>query len=284
MQDIFAYNEIAHELRSFFQEKLHYLEIPTHTKLSILSCKNPSTATTFQHGHTLYPLPQSSQIQLEKALLTNPQLKGVFSLGTSYRHDPHPLPGRHDKLFPLFEFVGRGQLQDLRKIYSELLNFLGLPTPHHVSYADRCQRYGKERLTPANEADIQRDLGNAVSLEYFTANADPFWTIKQQDYQSYNKLHLILHGMHTFSGAEHSCDAQAMRIRFKQFMKGEYAQQLMKQFGAERVEHELEDYLSLRLTPRFSGSTGLSRLARALNREEAYLEAAQTPYKQRQIA
>lgn len=282
MQDIFAYNELAHELRCFFQEKYHYLEIPSQTKFTLLSCKDPASATLFQQGQHTYPLPQSAQIQLEKALMANPQLPGVFSLSTSYRHDAHALPGRHDKVFPLFEFVTHGHFHDLRKIYKELLTFLGLPTPEYVSYADCCRRYGKTYLTPANDIDIQRELGNSVSLEYLTRAANPFWTSQAENEATFREMRLILHGLSTFSGAEHHCDSKGLKQAFLNYQQGQYAKTLFAQFGQKRVEEERDDYLMMRLIPRVSGAIGLTRLARAVKQEERALE--QLPRQQRQIA
>ena len=48
-----------------------------------------------------------------------------------------------------------------------------------------------------------------------------------------------------------------------------YSEKLFELFGKERVEKELEDFLSFDFFPRFGGGIGLTRLARAweLNKE-----------------
>jgi hypothetical protein len=55
---------------------------------------------------------------------------------------------------------------------------------------------------------------------------------------------------------------------------GGYSEKLFELFGKERVEKELEDFLSLEFFPRFGGGIGLTRMARAYEllqqREFAY--------------
>jgi len=34
-------------------------------------------------------------------------------MSTSYRLEPNPLPGRHERIFPLFEFEMKGNKKDL---------------------------------------------------------------------------------------------------------------------------------------------------------------------------
>jgi hypothetical protein len=52
-------------------------------------------------------------------------LPGLFCLSTSYRNEPNPIPGRHEKIFPLFEFEMKGNFEDLKKLEKELLMHLG---------------------------------------------------------------------------------------------------------------------------------------------------------------
>ena len=59
-----------------------------------------------------------------------------------------------------------------------------------------------------------------------------------------------------------------MYKRFHTISNGEYAGLLYRHFGKERVEEELEAYLSLKMTPRFGGGIGLTRLARVFKNEK----------------
>ena len=63
---------------------------------------------------------------LEHELLINPNYPGVFCISTSYRNEPNPIPGRHEKIFPMFEFESKGNMNDLIRLESELLAYLGL--------------------------------------------------------------------------------------------------------------------------------------------------------------
>jgi len=52
-----------------------------------------------------------------------------------------------------------------------------------------------------------------------------------------------------------------------------YAQTLYDKFGKERVEKELDEFLSFDFFPRFGGGIGMTRMIRAL-REHGILERA----------
>jgi hypothetical protein len=56
-----------------------------------------------------------------------------------------------------------------------------------------------------------------------------------------------------------------MRREFYSICDGGYAQKLFDLFGRDRVEYELNQFLSLPFVPRFGGGIGVTRLVRALN-------------------
>ena len=62
---------------------------------------------------------------LEHYLLEHPEENGFFCVSTSYRNEPDPVPGRHDRIFPMFEFELKGGMDELRKMEVELLEYLG---------------------------------------------------------------------------------------------------------------------------------------------------------------
>ena len=98
------FNYVVQKLRSFFLAR-GFLECHTQNRLSILAaCEDPSTITTFKYVNQTYPLPQTGQMWLEYELLKNPSYPGYFCVSTSYRQEPNPIPGRHDLIFPMFEF------------------------------------------------------------------------------------------------------------------------------------------------------------------------------------
>ena len=50
---------------------------------------------------------------LEYELLRNPDVPGYFCLSTSYRMEPNAVEGRHDTIFPMFEFECKGGMDVL---------------------------------------------------------------------------------------------------------------------------------------------------------------------------
>ena len=99
-----AFTSTVSKLRSFFLN-LGFLEVHTQNRLSILAaCEDPTTVSTFEYAGNIWPLPQTGQMWLEYELLKNPALSGVFCVSTSYRLEPNPVTGRHDLIFPMFEF------------------------------------------------------------------------------------------------------------------------------------------------------------------------------------
>ena len=64
---------------------------------------------------------------LEHYLLEHPEENGFFCVSTSYRNEPDPIPGRHDRIFPMFEFELKGGMDELKKMeVGSFLNILDL--------------------------------------------------------------------------------------------------------------------------------------------------------------
>jgi hypothetical protein len=90
----------------------------------------------------------------------------------------------------------------------------------------------------------------------------------------FNKVDVILYGQETIGSAERSCDVEKMREMFYTIENGGYCDKLFELFGKERVEKELEEFLSMEFFPRYGGGIGMTRLARAyelLKQEELEL-------------
>jgi len=268
MQDIFAYNHIVRKLRAFFQDIHGFVEVPAQPRLSILAaCEDPKTITQFVFSGVNYPLPQTGQMWLEEEILKNPGVPGVFCITTSYRNEPFPIPGRHDKIFPMFEFESRGDLDVLRKMEAELLEHLGFSAPVSCLYQELCNHYDIEEIKSEHELRMQKDFGNVISLEHFPQHTHPFWNMKHNKDGIFNKIDVILHGMETIGSAERSTNVEEMRENFFTISKGQYAKLLFNAFGEERVLAELENYFSLPMFPRFGAGIGVTRMARAMQLE-----------------
>jgi len=268
MLDLKEYNFAVSKLRQFFAAK-GFIEVPVQSRLSILAaCEDPVTISQFKFGDEIWPLPQTGQMWLECELLKNPDIPGVFCISTSYRDEQHPIPGRHDKIFPMFEFESRGDMRDLIALEKELLVYLGFTSPmQELNYNDVAKLYGTETLEADHETKMAMDFAPIVFLTNFPFASHPFWNMKHRGENLFAKIDVILHGMETIGSAERSCDTAEMRNNFYRVSNGQYAERLFGLFGRERVETELNRYLGLPMVPRFGAGIGITRIVRALKKE-----------------
>jgi aspartyl/asparaginyl-tRNA synthetase len=264
MKNTKTYNELVQKMRQFFLDR-NFLEVPTQSRLSILAaCENPHSVKTFEYNGEIWPLPQTGQMWLEYELLKNPQWDGVFCVSTSYREEKNPIPGRHEMIFPMFEFESKGGIKELLKLESDLLEYLGFEKEVEVKYEDVCEEYGGVPiLENEHEQRMWQEKGPVVSLQYFPKRTNPFWNMKHNNGEIFNKVDVILYGQETIGSAERSSDVEKMKEMFYTIENGGYSAKLFELFGKERVEKELEEFLSLNFFERFGGGIGLTRMARA---------------------
>lgn len=264
MFNTLTYHALVQKMREFFLQK-GFVEVPTQSRLSILAaCENPHSITTFNYSGEIWPLPQTGQMWLEHELLKNPEWPGCFCISTSYRQEKNPIPGRHELIFPMFEFESKGGMKELLKLESELLAHLGFDEPVEVKYDDVCQEYGGVQiLEDEHESRMWKEKGSVVSLQYFPRRTNPFWNMKHKDGEIFNKVDVILYGQETIGSAERSCDVEKMREMFYTIEDGKYSAKLFELFGKDRVEAELEIFLNYDFFPRFGGGIGMTRMARA---------------------
>lgn len=283
MKNTEIYNELVQKMREFFLAK-NFKEVPTQSRLSILAaCENPHSVKRFEYGGLMWPLPQTGQMWLEHELLKNPEWDGVFCISTSYREEKNPIPGRHELIFPMFEFESKGTMVDMLKLEDELLNHLGFGSPVEVKYDEMCEEYGGVQiLENEHETRMWNELGPVVSLQHFPLRTNPFWNMKHGGNDIYNKVDVILFGQETIGSAERSCDVKQMKHNFYTIEDGAYCDKLFELFGKERVEKELDEFLSLEFFPRFGGGIGMTRMARAyemmkdlMNSEDHYEKMVQ---------
>jgi aspartyl/asparaginyl-tRNA synthetase len=264
MKNTVIYNDLVQKMRKFFLKK-GFIEVPTQSRLSILAaCENPHSIATFNYNGEVWPLPQTGQMWLEYELLKNPEWPGVFCISTSYRQEKNPITGRHELIFPMFEFESKGGMKELEKLENELLWYLGFDKPVAVDYNKMCEEYGGvDILENEHETKMWDEMGSVVSLQNFPLRTNPFWNMKHQGGEIFNKIDVILYGQETIGSAERSCDKDEMRHNFYTIENGGYSDKLFELFGKERVEKELEEFLSFDFFPRFGGGIGMTRMARA---------------------
>lgn len=264
MKNTKTYNELVQKMRQFFLDK-NFIEVPTQSRLSILAaCENPHSVKIFEYNGEIWPLPQTGQMWLEYELLKNPEWDGVFCISTSYREEKNPIPGRHEMIFPMFEFESKGGMKELLKLESELLEYLGFDSLVEVNYEDVCEEYGGVPiLENEHEQRMWEEKGSVISLQNFPRRTNPFWNMKHNNGEIFNKVDVILYGQETIGSAERSSDVEKMKEMFYTIENGGYSAKLFELFGKERVEKELEEFLTMEFFPRFGGGIGLTRMARA---------------------
>ena len=266
MKSMYDYSSTVKDMRDFFQGEKGFIEVPAQSRQSILAaCEDPATITKYEFNNVIWPLPQTGQMWLEIELLKNPDVKGVFCVTTSYRNEPNPIEGRHEKIFPMFEFESHGNINDMICLEEELLEYLGFGIDHEkIMYDEACKKYNTMELDYDEEEALCKDFTPCTFLTHFPLRTHPFWNMKHAGTGIYNKVDVIMHGMETIGSAERATDIQEMRDQIHNISDCEYAKLLYGHFTKERVEKELEEYLSLDMFERFGGGIGVTRMVSAM--------------------
>jgi len=268
--DTHEFNFVVQKLRAFFVSK-GFLEVHTQNRLSILAaCEDPSTISTYTYAGQVWPLPQTGQMWLEYEMLKNPErAPGYFCVSTSYRNEANPVPGRHDLIFPMFEFEIKGGMDKLVEMEKELLEYLGFCSHDkcvEVDYQETADKYNTPELENEHEEQLCEDHGPVVLLKDFPMNTSPFWNMKLHDHDKNKakKVDVILWGVETIGSAERSCDKEEMKNQFYTISEEGYSKKLFSSFTKERVEKELVEFLEFDFFERSGGGIGMTRMIRAM--------------------
>ena len=265
------FSTVIQKLRDFFLKK-GFVEVHTQNRLSILAaCEDPTTIQTYDYAGKKWPLPQTGQMWLEYELLKNPSVPGYFCVSTSYRNEPNPVPGRHNLIFPMFEFEGKGTFENLLDTERELLEYLGygkadsIPSDDYVNIA---KKYNTRDLEHEHENKIYTDYGNAFLLTNFPIYTSPFWNMKYDSKENHSKkCDVIMSGQETIGSAERSCDPKDMKHLFDTISNGMYAKTLYNLFDKTRVDTEMAEFLKFDFFPRWGGGIGVTRLINSMKKE-----------------
>lgn len=263
------FHAVVYKLREFFTKK-NFIEVHTQNRLSILAaCEDPNTISTYNYAGDVYPLPQTGQMWLEYEMLKYPErAPGYFCVSTSYRSEPNPVPGRHEIIFPMFEFEIKGGMEDMLKIEKELLVHLGFDekTMKEVQYRETAEKYGVKELEHEHEEKLCEEFGPVVFLENFPLETSPFWNMKlhDEDKTTAKKVDVLMWGMETIGSAQRSSNKDEMREQFYTISEGGYSGKLFDLFTKERVEKELNEFLDFDFFERSGGGIGMTRLIRAM--------------------
>lgn len=286
--DSLEFNAVIQKLREYCRSQ-GLIEACVQQRRSILAaCEDPKTVSVYNHGGQVWPLPQTGQMQLELETLNRPDCQGFFTLSTSYRNEPNPVEGRHELIFPMFEFEIRGDIQDLIEFEAGMLRHLGFNVPEKLvrfdlstgktagcmtgTWDDIAAHYNitGDDLGNNVETRIGQDFGPVFFLTDFPNKTSPFWNMRQNPVWKDHalKVDVLLCGMETFGSAERAVDKADMRREFSTISNGEYAQLLYSLFGRERVDREMDEYLENTFVQRSGGGIGLTRLIRAMKMEQ----------------
>ena len=266
------FGKVVNKLREFFNSQ-GFVEVHPQSKLSILAaCEDPTTMATYNYNGLVWPLPQTGQMWLENYLLDHPKEKGFYCVSTSYRNEPNPVEGRHDKIFPMFEFETHGGMDVLLELEKGLLEHLGFTKDMYENneypegdYDDIAKKYGVKELEHEHEEQLNKDHGPVHFIKNFPQHTSPFWNMKLNDEKTHaNKIDVILHGMETIGSAERSINKDDMRSMFNNISGGEYSNTLNAQFNRGRVQSELNEFLGHTFIPRCGGGIGVTRIIRAM--------------------
>ena len=263
------FTEATTLLRSFFLAK-GFQEVHTQNRLSILAaCEDPTTVATYNYNGEIWPLPQTGQMWLEYELLNRPDVPGFFCVSTSYREEKAIVDGRHDIIFPMFEFEMPGDIHDLEEMEKDLCEHMGFGVKQGVvdkDYLEWCEYFKVEELEHEHEEAMCKNWqGRVCMIKNFPNYTSPFWNMKQNGDGTAAKIDVIISGQETIGSAERSSDPDEMIKMFHEISDGMYADLLYNKFGKERVDKELDDFLSLNFIPRVGGGIGVTRLLHALN-------------------
>ena len=269
--DTCDFNKAVSKLRSFFQSK-GFLEVHTQNRLSILAaCEDPSTISTYNYAGKVWPLPQTGQMWLEYEMLKYPdRAPGYFCVSTSYRNEPNPVEGRHDLIFPMFEFELKGGMDEMVKMEKELVEYLGFGEQEkfvEVDYCETAKKYDTPELEHEHEERLCEENGPVVFLKDFPVETSPFWNMKMhEDRKKSHKVDVLLWGVETIGSAQRSTDPEVMRNQFYSISDEGYSKILFSNFSKERVEKELEEFLNFDFFERSGGGIGMTRLIRAMKK------------------
>ena len=268
--DTAKYNYVVNKLRNFFLSK-KFLEVHTQNRLSILAaCEDPFNVQTFNYADKVWPLVQTGQMWLEYEILKQPNVAGYFCVTTSYRLEPNPVPGRHDIIFPMFEFEFKGNMEELILLQKELLEEFGYDKNNFYqnTYKAIAEEFKTTELEHEHEERLYKEKSAVSFITDFPEFTSPFWNMKRNDNDdTAKKVDVILSGMETFGSAERETNIDTMQKTFNTIMDGTYKDKLYELFTEERTQAELKEYFECKFITRCGCGIGLTRLIKSLDKE-----------------
>lgn len=262
---------VVKKIREYF-DGIGYLEVFTNNRPSVMSsCEDARTVATFQYAGRQFALPQTQQPALEHVFYADDgTVEGYYTLSTSYRDEQHPVRGRHQIAFPLFEWEGKGDVNRLMDVEEGLLRHLGFTDVVRMSYTEVCEKYGVEEVTLVEEEKLGHE--HQVVLMYNFPVEHTYFNMKRIGGGLAAKVDAIVGGKETFGSAERSSNVGEMQHSFETSEGGEYAKKLREIHG-DGLEYELNAYFDLFKNAkeervRNGAGIGMTRLIAALQKHD----------------
>jgi len=245
------------------------------TRSILAACEDPRTVVTYELAGERWPMKQTNQMELEKILMLNPEMPGVFCLTTSTRDEPNKtfIKGRHQRQFDMFEFEGKAPsteegMNSLTRFIVGYFRTLGFSGERPIDYEHACAEFNTGELDDKHELALAEKYGNFLLLRDFPERTSPFFNMARYPLDGAKKglamkIDGELCGVECAGTAVRECDVNIMYDRFGKISNGEYAGLLFELFGKDRVMKELDDFCELDMIPRYGGGIGVYRVAQA---------------------
>lgn len=268
------YDYIMKKIRKYFSDN-GLTEAYLNTVPSIMnSCEDSANMQSYYWNGVKYAQNQTTQIFCEYLqLLEGEKSKGYYNVGTSHRIEVNPVPNRHAPggKFVLIDAESDWDQRGLINFQKGLLRAIGIHPWNgdedfpEITYKQACLKYNVSEIGHEEEKKLCKDFNSpAVFLKDFTFGSHPFWNMKRDGDIALKVDVIIGHpdvcGQETIGSAERSCNVSEMREAFYSISNGDYCKKLFDEFGQDRVEKELEEYLALPFKQRSGMGIGLDRL------------------------
>lgn len=122
------FNHYVRKIRSFFYKK-KFIEIHATGIQNIIGSNQyiDKKLTYKDFNNNFWPLFQNNDILLEDILLNNKNIDGCFTISTTYELNKNQI-----EIKPLFEFAGKGDINNLLNIQKSLLQYIGFEKNKYI--------------------------------------------------------------------------------------------------------------------------------------------------------
>lgn len=263
------YHYIMKKIRQYFDEQ-GLTECYLSDQPQIISaCENIDSISIYEWDGLKFPHQQTSQILMEYCILRDTLgCKGYYNTCNSFRVEKNPVKNRHVQQFALLECESDWNFREMIDFQKGLLRAVGIKPFHgddfpEITYKDACLKYNVNEIGHSEEIKLCHDLNSpAVFLTHFTLDTNPFWNMQKVD-DHVLKVDVIIgkqQPMEVIGSATRSNNVEEMYEMFHTMSNGKYAEVLYNEFGKDRVDAELKEYLSLPFKQRSGMGIGMGRL------------------------